>query len=254
VLLNCSDHLKHTGPDVESGLIVLGGAMLEEPIKDGVPPKMKGSVLMCVADTEEEVWERVKRDVYWEKGVWDREKVSSFLGFWVFLKGGEEMRGIGREEWRGLERSGVVVGYALGVWRAGRDGDERWRRSLELLLLLQEMDILETWYQWTFSRNAVLGRLAGVSLADNDLFCVWLTDGFTCAGPDLPLQERYQAGTLEVSLLFQPRANRRALLASSQYPSSFTGANERVRLRTIWLNVLEIGEQRQCFNVTRLKS
>ncbi|KAM0689704.1 hypothetical protein Q7P36_010575 [Cladosporium allicinum] len=73
-----ADHLKHTGPDVESGLIVLGGAMLEEPIKEGVPPKMKGSVLMCVADTEEEVWERVKKDVYYEKGVWDKEKVQIF--------------------------------------------------------------------------------------------------------------------------------------------------------------------------------
>jgi hypothetical protein len=38
---------------------------------------MKGSVLMCVADTEEEVWDRVKRDVYYEHGVWDKEKVSS---------------------------------------------------------------------------------------------------------------------------------------------------------------------------------
>ena len=57
LLSDFSDHLKHTVPDVESGLIVLGGAMLEEPIKEGVPPKMKGSVLMCVADTEEEVLE-----------------------------------------------------------------------------------------------------------------------------------------------------------------------------------------------------
>lgn len=74
----CSDHLKHTGPDVDSGLIVLGGAMLEEPIKEGVPPKMKGSVLMCVADTEEEVVERVKKDVYYTNDVWDKEKVSDF--------------------------------------------------------------------------------------------------------------------------------------------------------------------------------
>jgi hypothetical protein len=61
----------------------------------------------------------------------------------------------------------------------------------------------KTWYQWMFGRNAVLGRLAGVSLAGNGRFCVRLTDGFTCTGPDLPLQERYQAGTLEVSLLFR---------------------------------------------------
>jgi hypothetical protein len=61
----------------------------------------------------------------------------------------------------------------------------------------------ETWYKWTVGCNAVLGRLAGVSLAGNGHSCVRLTDGFTCTGPDLPLQERYQAGTLEVSLLFR---------------------------------------------------
>jgi len=52
--------------------------MLEEPIKEGVAPKMKGSVLMCVADSEEEVLERVRRDVYWSAGVWDKEKVRCF--------------------------------------------------------------------------------------------------------------------------------------------------------------------------------
>lgn len=51
--------------------------MLEEPIKEGVAPKMKGSVLMCVADTEEEVLERVKKDVYYTSDVWDKEKVSA---------------------------------------------------------------------------------------------------------------------------------------------------------------------------------
>ena len=58
--------------------------MLEEPIKEGVPPKMKGSVLMCVADTEEEVLERVKKDVYYTNDVWDKEKVSAFarMGTW----------------------------------------------------------------------------------------------------------------------------------------------------------------------------
>jgi hypothetical protein len=63
--------------------MVLGGAMLEEPIQEGVAPKMKGSVLMCVADSEEEVLERVRRDVYWESGVWDREKVSFDGGRWT---------------------------------------------------------------------------------------------------------------------------------------------------------------------------
>jgi hypothetical protein len=40
-------------------------------------------VLMCVADSEEEVLERVRRDVYWESGVWDREKVSFDGGRWT---------------------------------------------------------------------------------------------------------------------------------------------------------------------------
>lgn len=65
--------------------------MLEEPIKEGVPPKMKGSVLMCVADTEEEVWDRVKKDVYYTGDVWDKEKVSAVvLGgatYWETLGG-----------------------------------------------------------------------------------------------------------------------------------------------------------------------
>jgi hypothetical protein len=52
--------------------------MLEEPIQEGVAPKMKGSVLMCVADTEEEVLERVRKDVYWTSDVWDKEKVSEY--------------------------------------------------------------------------------------------------------------------------------------------------------------------------------
>lgn len=95
----CSDHLKHTGPDVESGLIVLGGAMLEEPIKEGVPPKMKGSVLMCVADTEEEVLERVKKDVYYTNGVWDKENVSAV----------EYERG--RESWTEDHRSTPTTNY-----------------------------------------------------------------------------------------------------------------------------------------------
>lgn len=53
--------------------------MLEEPIQEGVPPKMTGSVLMCVADTKEEVLERVKKDVYYTSDVWDKEKVSATL-------------------------------------------------------------------------------------------------------------------------------------------------------------------------------
>jgi hypothetical protein len=104
MFLSHSVHLKHTGPDVESGLIVLGGAMLEEPIKEGVAPKMKGSVLMCVADTEEEVLERVRKDVYWTSDVWDKEKVSLLLHW-------KRIGGFGCWGWWG---DGLGEGRALG--------------------------------------------------------------------------------------------------------------------------------------------
>lgn len=54
------------------------GAMLEEPIKEGDsgPPKMKGSAMLIGAKTREEVVERLQKDVYVDKGVWDLSKVQ----------------------------------------------------------------------------------------------------------------------------------------------------------------------------------
>ena len=52
------------------------GAMLEEPVKEGETPKMKGSAMLIGASTREEVVERLKRDVYVTGGVWDWEKVQ----------------------------------------------------------------------------------------------------------------------------------------------------------------------------------
>jgi hypothetical protein len=50
--------------------------MLEKPVVEGETPKMKGSAVLCVAATREEVVERLKRDVYVTSGVWDFEKVQ----------------------------------------------------------------------------------------------------------------------------------------------------------------------------------
>jgi uncharacterized protein YciI len=52
------------------------GAMLEEPIKEGETPQMKGSACLIGAKTKEEVMERMKQDVYVKDGVWDLEKVQ----------------------------------------------------------------------------------------------------------------------------------------------------------------------------------
>jgi hypothetical protein len=54
--------------------------MLEDTPKEGSPLKINGSVMMAVASSKEEVMERIKSDVYADKGVWDMDKVS-FLRF-----------------------------------------------------------------------------------------------------------------------------------------------------------------------------
>jgi hypothetical protein len=130
-LCTCSDHIKHTGPDVESGLIVLGGAMLEEPIREGVPPKMKGSVLMCVADTEEEVLERVRRDVYYEAGVWDKEKVSSSV---LLL--------FGSRDWKSVVR---MFSRLLGLVGRYRDTGG---------IVLEELELLGIGWNWKLGCGA----------------------------------------------------------------------------------------------------
>lgn len=70
-------HLEGLKSDRED-MWLWGGAMLEEPIQPGStdPPKMKGSALLIGANTEEEVLERVKKDVYVGEGVWDVSKIK----------------------------------------------------------------------------------------------------------------------------------------------------------------------------------
>lgn len=50
--------------------------MLEDVPKEGSPLKINGSVMMAVASSKEEVLEKIKKDVYADKGVWDMDKVS----------------------------------------------------------------------------------------------------------------------------------------------------------------------------------
>lgn len=61
---------------MESGFWVLGGASLDEPVKEGEGPKINGSVMMAFAESKEEVLEKLKADIYY-KEVWDVEKASS---------------------------------------------------------------------------------------------------------------------------------------------------------------------------------
>ncbi|KAF2184405.1 hypothetical protein K469DRAFT_580261 [Zopfia rhizophila CBS 207.26] len=70
-------HLEGLKADPET-FWLWGGAMLEEPIKEGDsgPPKMKGSATLIGAKTKEEVIERLKKDVYVTQKVWDWDKVQ----------------------------------------------------------------------------------------------------------------------------------------------------------------------------------
>ena len=80
-----SAHLSNLKPNIDNGFFVMGGASLDEPIKEGEGPKINGSVMMAVADSKEEVLEELRKDIYATSGVWDVEKVSSPIAIWVWL-------------------------------------------------------------------------------------------------------------------------------------------------------------------------
>lgn len=80
----------------------MGGASLDEPIKEGEALKINGSVMMAEADTREEVEELIKGDVYYKEGVWDADKVS---------RGECGARG-GELGWREDEKGGKLTCFA----------------------------------------------------------------------------------------------------------------------------------------------
>lgn len=61
---------------MDSGFWVLGGATLDEPQKEGEGLKINGSVMMALAESREEVLEKIKSDTYFKNGVWDEKKVG----------------------------------------------------------------------------------------------------------------------------------------------------------------------------------
>jgi hypothetical protein len=45
--------------------------MLNAHPADGETPSFKGSMLICIVDTEEEAWEIIRNDIYVKSDVWD---------------------------------------------------------------------------------------------------------------------------------------------------------------------------------------
>lgn len=70
------EHLERLTARVESGFWKLGGALLDEELKDGETPSINGSVMMALAQSKEEVLSALKEDIYSTSGVWDWEKVT----------------------------------------------------------------------------------------------------------------------------------------------------------------------------------
>ncbi|OQE21352.1 hypothetical protein PENSTE_c012G02145 [Penicillium steckii] len=69
-------HLEGVKPLVASGSIVAGGAMLDAHPAEGETPSFKGSMMMAVAENEEEVRKILENDIYVKSGVWDMEKAQ----------------------------------------------------------------------------------------------------------------------------------------------------------------------------------
>ncbi|OXV11372.1 hypothetical protein Egran_00867 [Elaphomyces granulatus] len=69
-------HLNGAKPFVDSGIIIFGGAMLESHPAAGETPVFKGSALLVVGETSEDIKELLRKDVYTTSGVWDLDNVQ----------------------------------------------------------------------------------------------------------------------------------------------------------------------------------
>jgi uncharacterized protein len=67
-----AEHLEKVKPVVDSGFLLLGGALLD---KEG---GMVGSAMLLEAPSEEEVWTFLKNDIYSKGNVWQNFEVYPF--------------------------------------------------------------------------------------------------------------------------------------------------------------------------------
>ena len=62
------------------------GAILEEVPKDGDGLRIKGSVMLALAESREEVIRTLQEDVYYKAGIWDWDQVQIYpvsgIGRW----------------------------------------------------------------------------------------------------------------------------------------------------------------------------
>ncbi|KAL6714955.1 hypothetical protein ACLMJK_007215 [Lecanora helva] len=73
-----SKHFEDLGQAVREGFYKFGGATLDEPQTEGSSLKINGSVMLAIAESREEVVERLRNDVYSKNNVWDWDKVTIY--------------------------------------------------------------------------------------------------------------------------------------------------------------------------------
>ncbi|PLN85091.1 hypothetical protein BDW42DRAFT_161623 [Aspergillus taichungensis] len=69
-------HIEGIKPLVESGRMVLGGAMLNDHPTDSQGPSFKGSTIIYTGENVDDVRKIIEDDIYATSGVWDLEKVQ----------------------------------------------------------------------------------------------------------------------------------------------------------------------------------
>lgn len=71
-------HLAGLKPNIDAGITVFGGAMMEEHPREGEAPKMKGSAMVLKADSEADLRKILEGDTYTVNGVWDLENIQIY--------------------------------------------------------------------------------------------------------------------------------------------------------------------------------
>ncbi|EKM80793.1 hypothetical protein AGABI1DRAFT_83753 [Agaricus bisporus var. burnettii JB137-S8] len=70
-------HLETATANFGSGFVRVAGALVtpESIASPDAPKKMVGSAFICEAEHIDQVWEMLKKDIYYTSGVWDVEKI-----------------------------------------------------------------------------------------------------------------------------------------------------------------------------------
>ncbi|RFU77219.1 dimeric alpha-beta barrel [Trichoderma arundinaceum] len=81
-----SQHFSDMTPTLKDGWLKMGGGLLNEVPEDDDANKFDfaGSIMVLLADSKEEVLEKLRGDIYTRAGVWDLEKAQIYpfkLGF-----------------------------------------------------------------------------------------------------------------------------------------------------------------------------